>query len=322
MKKKSKEKVVKIIFFFCIFVAGIITSYFTEFKDNESLIDIEENLLENEEKVENVQNSIVSTTVQSKLSIHYIDVGQADAILITEGENSMLIDAGKNDTEDMLVEYIKEQNVTKFDYVIGTHVHEDHIGGMDKIISNFEVDNILFPKQTSTTKTYENFVKAVKQKNKKLYAPTSGEEFSLGEASFKILAPNASQYENANDYSIVIKLTYKNRTFLFMGDALKSSETEILNKGYDLKSDVLKIGHHGSKTSTSEEFLNSVSPEAVIISCGKDNDYGHPSKSTMNLLKSLKVPVYRTDESGTIILNTDGENISFNVKEGTYNYGK
>lgn len=322
MKKKTKEKSIKIIFFFCIFVAGIVTSYFTEFKDKEGINEFEKNSLKNEESVENNENSIVSTTVQPKLSIHYIDVDQADAILIISGEHSMLIDAGKNDTEDMLVEYIKEQKITKFDYVIGTHVHEDHIGGMDKIISNFEVENILFPKQTTTTKTFENFAKAVKAKNKKLYAPVSGEEFSFGDASFKVLAPNLSEYENANNYSIVVKLTYKNKSFLFMGDALKQSEEEILSKGYDLKSDVLKIGHHGSKTSTSEEFLNEVSPKAIIISCGKDNDYGHPSKSTMNLIKKMKIPVYRTDESGTIILNTDGESISFNVKEGTYNYGR
>ena len=319
MKKKSKEKLLKIIFFLVVVVAGVLTSYFTEFANKEENNEnVQDSVLSESEN----EKSIVSSTVEPALVIRYIDVGQADAILITTGEHAMLIDAGKNDTEDMLVNYIKEQGVKKLDYVIGTHAHEDHIGGMDKVISTFQIDKILFPKQKSSTKTFENFAKAVKSKNKKIYAPNSGEEFEFGDATFKVLAPNSSEYKEANDYSIVIKLTYKNRSFLFMGDAEELSENQILAKGYDVKADILKLGHHGSKTSTSDTFLNRVSPEAVVISCGKNNDYSHPSKQTMKKLKENNIPVYRTDESGTVVINTDGENISFNVKEGSYNYGK
>lgn len=193
---------------------------------------------------------------------------------------------------------------------------------MDKIITDFEIDNILFPKTTSTTKTFENFVLAVKDKNKKLYAPQVGEKFTLGDAEFEIIAPNSTKYDEANDYSICLKLTYKNKSFLFMGDAEKTSEEEILNNNIDIKCNVLKLGHHGSKTSTTTEFLEKADPDYVVISCGKNNDYSHPSKETIIKLQANKIPIFRTDESGTIILSTDGENISSNVKEGTYNYGK
>ena len=318
MKKKTKEKLCKYIFFLIIAVLGVLTSYFLDFYDNTN----------NENTINQVNNNIstdtnISTTkVESKLQIHYIDVGQADAILIKQGDHLMLIDAGKNDTEDSVINYLKDQGVTKFEYIVGTHVHEDHIGGMDKVIENFEVNNILFPKQISTTRTFENFVKAVKSKNMKLNAPSAGESFKFGDAIFAVLAPNSSEYEESNDYSIVIKLEYKNKSFLFMGDAEKFSEKEILESNYNIKSDVLKLGHHGSYSSTTLEFLDKVDPDVAIISCGKDNSYKHPSKDTMLRLKTKNIPVYRTDESGTVVLNCDGENISFNVEEGSYNYGK
>ena len=314
MKKRDKEKLFKVLIVVSIFILAGITSYYLDFANNEKTQD------NNSYKIEEKEN--FNLDIEGKLQIHYIDVGQADAILVKQGEHYMLIDAGKNDTEDRLIKYLNEQQIEKFDYIIGTHAHEDHIGGMDKVIDNFQSDNIFFPKQTATTKTFENFVKAVKNKGKKLYAPVSGESFSLGEANFQVLAPNSSKYEESNNYSIVIKLTYKNKSFLFMGDAEELSEKEIIKKGYDLKSDILKLGHHGSRSSTSTDFLNKVSPSAVIISVGKDNDYGHPHKQTMIKLNNLNIPVYRTDESGTIVLYCDGDNISFNVKEGTYSYGR
>lgn len=318
MKKKTKEKLLRNIFFLVIVILGVVTSYYLDFSNNTDLVNQNE-----DNKVTNVSNNEISNTqVEPKLQIHYIDVGQADAILIKQGEHSMLIDAGKNDTEDSVINYLKEQKVSKFDFIVGTHVHEDHIGGMDKVIQNFEVSNILFPKQTSTTRTFENFVKAVKEKNMKLYAPSVEEKFELGDATFEVFAPNSSDYEEANDYSIVIKLTYKNKSFLFMGDAEETSEKEILSKDFDVKCDVLKLGHHGSYSSTSAKFLDKVNPSVAIISCGKDNSYKHPSKDIMLRLNFKNIPVYRTDESGTIVLNSDGNNISFNVEEGSYNYGK
>lgn len=319
MRKKTKEKLCRSIILIVIIVLAAITSYFLDFSnkvDNKNNSKIEENNVSSD----NITNSSVG--IEPKLQIHYIDVGQADAILIKQGEHAMVIDAGKNDTEDMVVSYLNDQGINKLDYAIGTHVHEDHIGGMDKVVESFKIDNILFPKQVSTTKAFERFVIAVKNKNMQLYAPKVGEKFEFGEASFQIIAPNSDLYKEANDYSIVVKLTYKNKSFLFMGDAESTSEEEILNNGLDIKCNVLKIGHHGSKTSTFKKFLEKASPDVAVLTTGKDNDYKHPAKKTMNRLQERNIPVYRTDESGTIVLNCDGENIYFNVKEGTYNYGK
>ena len=294
MRKKDKKKLYKILSLVVLVILAIIASHFTDF--NNKFNNIENNALKKEE------NSTYDTQVDNKLEIHFVDVGQADAIVIKQEGHYMVIDAGKNDTKEFFVDYLKKQGIEKLDYVVGTHVHEDHI--------------------TSTTKTFENFVTAVKEKNKKLYAPTSGESFKLGDATFEVLAPNSSSYDDANNYSIVIKLTYGETKFLFTGDAEKLSEQEILNKGYDLKCNVIKVPHHGSSSSLSEEFLEQVSPQIAVISVGKDNSYNHPNKTTMKNLEKRNITVYRTDESGTIILNSDGKNISANVSPCSYKVEK
>ncbi len=314
MKKKYKNKIGKLTFFLIILILAATVSYFLDFKDMK--------LVSTDSLINDNSNDYLAETVEPLLEVHYIDVGQADAILIKQGEHSMLIDAGKNTTKDYLNNYIIDKNITKFEYVVGTHVHEDHIGGMDMIVKNFDIDNIFFPKSTSNTKTFENFISAVKLKNKKIYSPKSGEKFKFGDAELEIIAPNSSKYDDLNNYSICIKLTYKKIKFLFMGDAEELSEREILDNNLDIDCNVLKLGHHGSKTSTSSQFLEKVSPQYAVLSCGKNNDYSHPAKTTMLKLKANDIKVFRTDESGTIVLSTDGENISSNVKEGTYNYGK
>src|SRR5574344_1656303 len=258
------------------------------------------------------------TNSTSDLNVYFIDVGQADSILIEQNNKFMLIDAGNNDDGKTVVDFLKSKGVSKLDYIIGTHVHEDHIGGMDDVISSFDEDKILFPKTTSTTRTFEDFVKAVKDKNKKLYAPKSGEEFNFANSTFKVLAPNNEEYDEANNYSIAIRLTYKNKSFLFMGDAETLSENEILSKGYDVKSDFLKVGHHGSSTSTSDKFLKAVNPSYAVISVGKNNTYNLPKKSVMDRLKKYNISVYRTDEQGNITLTSDGNTINFDKQKGRY----
>jgi competence protein ComEC len=260
-----------------------------------------------------------NVSLGDKLKIHFIDVGQADSILIQQGNNAMLIDAGNNEDSETVKNYIANQGIAKLDYVVGTHPHEDHIGGLDYVINNFQIGKIYMPKVTSNTKTFEDVVTAIKNKGMQVTAPVPGDSFKLGEADCKILAPNSASYEDVNNYSIVIKITYKNNSFMFSGDAETISETEMLKKGFDVKADVLKVGHHGSNSSTSDEFLKKVSPKYAVISVGKDNDYGHPHKETMKKLKDSGITVYRTDESGTIICTSDGNNISFNTKSCSYN---
>lgn len=281
---------------------------------------VEENALENVEK--NEQKNEV-TNIDGNLIIDYIDVGQGDSILIRQGEHAMLIDGGTSECKDDLLEYLKSKNITKFDYIIGTHPHEDHIGSLDDVVNAFDFDTILFPDVSSakvTTKTFENLVLAVANKNMKFTTPISGKEYSLGEAKFNILAPSSSNYQSLNNYSIVIKLNYGENSFMFTGDAETLSETEILNSYDDLHADVLKLGHHGSTTSSSKNFLNAVNPKYAVISVGKDNVYNHPTKTTMDKMIELNIPVYRTDELGTIECISDGKNITFNTKPGSYNY--
>lgn len=195
-------------------------------------------------------NSVTAnTSINGELKVHFIDFGQADSILIQQGNENMLIDAGNNDDEDTLKSYLNNLGVTEFKYVVGTHAHEDHIGSLDYIMNSFKVGKIYFPQTTATTKTFENLVKAVQNKHMQFTAPNVGETFNIGEAKCTILAPNNSTYEDANNYSIVIKLEYGNTAFLFTGDSEDVSEKEMLKNGLDLKADVLKAGHHGSKSS-------------------------------------------------------------------------
>ncbi len=281
--------------------------------ESESLEDVEKNNDNSTQKTE-------TSKVDGNLIVDFIDVGQGDSILIRQGDHAMLIDGGTSECKDDLLNFLKSENIQKFDYIVGTHPHEDHIGSLDDVVNAYDFDTILFPKVTTTTKTFENLVNAVKNKNKKFITPVSGNEYTLGDAKFKILAPSSDSYQSLNNYSIVIKLTYGENTFMFTGDAETLSETEMLNSFDDLTADVLKIGHHGSTTSTSKKFLNAVNPKYAVISVGKDNTYNHPTKTTMNKLEELKIPVYRTDEEGTIECVSNGKDITFNVEPGSYEY--
>jgi len=257
-------------------------------------------------------------SVSGEMKIHYIDVGQADSILIQQGSSAMLIDGGNNADGPTVKNYIEKQGITTLNYVIGTHAHEDHIGGLDYIINAFKIGKVYFPKTTSTTKTFEDFVNSVKSKNIKLTVPQVGETFNLGDAVCNILAPNSSSYEDDNDYSIVVKVKFGSTTFMFDGDAEAVSEMEMVKKGFDLKADVLKVGHHGSNSSTCANFLSAVNPKYAVISVGADNNYGHPSQSTMDRLKASNIQVYRTDENGTIIATSNGQDITFSTQPGSY----
>lgn len=267
-------------------------------------------------------NVVINKNI-GNLKVDYINVGQGDSILVQQDQHNMLIDAGPNATENTVVNYIRSLGIKRLDYVIGTHPHEDHIGGLDKVIDSFEIGQVLMPNKISTTGTYKDVITSIKNKNLKITSPVPGTTYKLGVAEWSIFAPAKNKdYESVNNYSIVQKLKFGNTSFVFTGDAEAISEMEMVKGGYDLQADVLKIGHHGSKTSTCQAFLDKVSPKYVVISCGKYNKYKHPNKSTMDRLKSKNIAVYRTDESGTVVATSDGKDITFNCKEGTYNNGE
>jgi len=248
---------------------------------------------------------------KNKLLIHYIDVGQGDSILIQIHGKNMLIDAGTTESTKDLINYLKKQKISKFDYIIETHPHEDHIGAMSKIIDKFKTDKFYAPKIIANTKAFDNMVASLQKKSLKIRIAKAGLNLDLGnDIKCEILAPNSDAYTDINNYSAVIKLVFGNTTFIFEGDAEKLSEDEMINKGYDLACDVLKVGHHGSRTATSEEFLSQTHPKIAIISCGLNNDYGHPHKPTLSKLNAINSKIYRTDKDGTILLESDGTKIS------------
>lgn len=259
-----------------------------------------------------------NTPVIGELKVNFIDVGQADSILLQQGDKFMLIDAGNNGDAQVVQDYLTSQGVKKLEYFIGTHKDEDHIGGADAVINSFNVGKVYFPKQVATTQTYKDFVTAVKNKGLSLTVPKVGEEFKLGEATVTVLAPISSEYEDSNDYSIVVKVTFGSTTFLLSGDAEARSEKELVASGKDLSATLLKVGHHGSLTSTSEAFLDKVNPKFAVISAGTGNKYGHPAQEIMDRLKAKGITVFRTDEQKTIIATSNGKEINFNVKPGSY----
>lgn len=247
------------------------------------------------------------------LTVHYINVGQGDSELIQINNKNVLIDAGPKEAEDKVVAYIKAQGVSKLDYVIETHPHEDHIGGMASVIKNFKVDKFVGPKVENppTVSIFENLIRTLKNKNMKITVLSLGDHIDLGkDIDCQILSPPKAYYENLNNYSIVLKITYKNTKFMFTGDAEEDDEKKILDAGFDISSDVLKVGHHGSETSSSEYFLKEVSPKIAIISCGKNNDYGHPHKTTLDKFKNINCKIYRTDINGDIVITSDGNTIT------------
>lgn len=256
------------------------------------------------------------------LKVHFIDVRQGDSILIQTGTKVMLIDTGLEENSDEYMKYLDSLGLKKIDYLILTHQHKDHIGNAAKVIKNYNIGMLYMPDVSSTDKEFEGTIKAINKKGIQITRPVPGSSFDIGEAKCTIYAPNSPKYEDENNYSVALKMVYKNTSFLFTGDSLFLSEKEMLDKGFDLSADVLKIAHHGSDDSTSEEFLNKVNPKYAVLSCEKNDSVDHPSKKTMKLLKKRDIPVYRTDESGTIICTSDGQNVVFDKEQGSYKHGK
>ena len=288
--KKSLATAIALII---VGIAGILGT-------NEELV----NTVSNMGEQTNTQNEQqVEFVAQEDLLIDFIDVGQADSILIRNQDEVMLIDAGTNEAGETVVNYLEKLGITKINYLIGTHPHEDHIGGLDDVINRFDIGQIYMPKIETTTKTFEDVLEAIENKNLTVTAPNKGDKIEIGQAVGEFMTEPILDEDNLNVSSLVIRLEFGNNSFLFMGDAEEEENEETINWP---KTDVLKVGHHGSNTSSSESFLEQVQPQYGVIMVGKDNSYGLPTQETIEKLKNIGTEIYRTDEDGTIQMTSDG----------------
>lgn len=301
--KKRRSKKLAPITLVILLIAIIIAAIWGVFGDS---------IMPDEEKQTSAPPPAVPDNGQIK--IHFIDVGQADSILIMTPDGNMIVDAGTNSSEDELKLYLDNLGITTFKYAVFTHPHEDHIGGADMIMNNYTVENVVIPDATATTATYNRMLEAIETSDAGVIQAVSGESFLLEALKCTVIAPNSPQeeYSSLNDSSVVLKCEYGNTSFMLTGDAEEDSEEEILEK-YDasmLKCDLLKMGHHGSSTSSSQAFLDAVAPSVAVISCGVDNSYGHPHAETIEKLETANITYYRTDKLGSIVFVSDGETIS------------
>ena len=251
----------------------------------------------------------------SSFEVHFIDVGQADAALVLCDDSAMLIDGGNAADSNLIYSYLKKLKVKELDYIVCTHAHEDHVGGLAGALNYATVDTALCPVTSYDSKAFKNFVKYLDKQDVEITVPEAGDTYELGSAEFEILGPIEIDEDDPNNTSIVLRIVYGETSFLFTGDAGRDEESDILDEDYELESTVLKVGHHGSDTSTSYKFLNEVLPKYAVISVGEGNSYGHPTEDTLSRLRDADVKVLRTDMQGDIICKSDGEKVSFTVEK-------
>lgn len=245
-------------------------------------------------------------------SVSFIDVGQGDSELIMSRGHSVLIDAGEAENGAKVVSFLKLHGVEKLDYVVATHPHSDHIGGLKTVLSQFDVDHFIMSDLSDelvpSSVMFEDLLDLIELKDIDLIISEPGQCFDIGDAKLNVIGP-VSQYDDLNNSSVVLRLEHQKNSFLFMGDAGKESENDLLKSDVSLRSDVIKIGHHGSSSSSGEDFIKKVFPEYAVISCGAGNDYGHPAKSTINTVSGIADVIYRTDLKGSVIFRSDGKNL-------------
>jgi len=254
------------------------------------------------------------------LRVHFIDVGQGDSILMETEDTVVLIDAG-DWTGDEVVPYLEAQGISKIDLAVGTHEHADHIGQLDEVINHFDVSEVWMPGNEHTSQVYERVLNAIYENEVVYHEPKAGENYDIGDIHFELYNP-IELTGDYNDDSIVMKASYGDVSFMLTGDAEKRAEAEMVGSGADLDATILKAGHHGSNTSSTDEFVKAVSPEVVIMSYGKDNKYNHPNGSTLDIFNQYDVEMYGTEPHGTIIIDTDGKAFKITTeKEGTVESG-
>ena len=247
----------------------------------------------------------VTAETNGEMAVHFLDVGQGNAILVQSGGQNLLYDGGDQNHADEVVSYLQQQNVQTIDYMISSHYDEDHLGGLIPCLNTFEVSNVLGSDYVHTSNLFNTFMNTATANAIIVQYPSVGDTFDFGTGSFTVLAPSGIS-QNSNDNSLVIKLENGSNSFIFTGDAEETSEQDMISTGMNLDCDVLSIGHHGSASSTTWDFLEATSPSYAVISCGVNNQYNHPSAETMGRLSDMEIPVFRTDKQGTIIAVSDG----------------
>ncbi|MFZ7120316.1 MAG: ComEC/Rec2 family competence protein [Eubacteriaceae bacterium] len=296
-------KIKKINYFQLILIVLILYIAYTTSDINNNSLDIQTN-------TQNINN----------ITVHFLDIGQADCILIQDptGAN-MLIDAGNNQDSSYILKYLHSLNIKKIDYLIATHPHEDHIGSMDDIVESFEIGTILAPDVEYDSTSNKNLTNIIEKKNYEISYAKSGMSYKFANNNFYVLSPFNNKYEDINEYSLVIKLDFKDVSFLFMGDAEGDILNDIISSNVNLEADVLKVGHHGSSVSCPESFISKVKPKIAVITV-RENSYNYPHFTTISTLKAFDVKAYQTASKGTIVITSDGEKIQVNRSSFTNEY--
>ena len=267
-----------------------------------------------------VHDRVVAT---DEMKVHFLDVDQGLSILVQVEGQTLVYDGGDRNTSSYVVSYLKENDVETIDYLISSHYDSDHVYGLIGCLNAFDVKNVISSDYEHDSDTYGKFVAAVEEEGLQMQHPNVGTQFQLGSANFVILSPEKISKSDANKNSVAIKLVYGENTFIFTGDATVDNEAEMICSGIDLECDVLSLGHHGSATSTSWDFLQVSVPEYAVLSCGKNNQYGHPDEDVMEKLERMEIDLFRTDKQGEVVAISNGVNITWNVAPcNDYSEGK
>lgn len=305
MARKSKKKTQKIVYSAVAVIIALAAAIVTQFTDLG-------------DKVKQSTGLSQKAASSADLSVHFIDVEQGDCTLIMCEEHNMLIDAGESNQGDKVVKYLEAQGITKLDCVIGTHPHSDHIGGLRAVVeSDIEIEKIIMPKvpdnQVPTSYTYTKLLKAIINKGLTV-TKADDSTFNLGSAVINTYTPKKT-YKNLNDYSVTTKITHGNNSFLVTGDLGKQSEKELIDRGCDLSAKVLQAGHHGSRESSTKQFLKKVNPSYAVIQCGAGNSYGHPHEEALERISKYTSEIYRSDKDGTIVFESDKNGINIKTEK-------